>query len=126
MRWSRNLHRKSKAKHRSEPKTSKKIMIAHGWKIIHRMMKMEIVDTITAETTTQIMEDKILKNATKNVQDIFQYQIHDQESTQITENVTGMTKIVRHCDVVKEVDVSTQGSENNEKHENHKDSIYRA
>jgi len=86
---------------------------------------MMIVDTTTAEINMTI-GDKILKNATTYVQNITTYQIHDQESIQITENVIDMTKIARHCDVVREVDASMKGSDKNEKHENHKNSIYRA
>ena len=90
------------------------------------MMKMEIVDTIIAEFMTLITEDQIQRDATKDVLSIQRYQIHDQEFTPITENVTGVTKIVRHCDVVKEVDVSTLGSEKTKmKHEDHMDSRYR-
>ena len=96
-----------------------------GWKITPRMTNMMIVDTITAETI-KIIEDKILKNVTESAQNAgHAYQIHNLEFIQITENVTDMTKIAHHCDEVKEVDASMKGSEN-QIHENHKYSIYRA
>ena len=56
-------------------------------------------------------EDQIQQNTTANAQHGWMYQAHYLEYTQITENVTGVTKNDRHCDAIMEVDDSTQGSD---------------